>query len=75
MNRLTEQLLDRIATWPEEARAELMRSIVEIEEKHVGTYRLSDDERAAVQRGLNEMRQQRYASEEKIAAIFNRHRS
>lgn len=75
MNRLTEQLLDRIATWPKEAQAELMQSIIEIEEKHVGVYHLSDDERVAIRRGLSEMRQERYASDEQVAAIFSRHRS
>ena len=52
-----------------------MQSIVDIEEKHVGLYRLTDDERAAVRRGLDELRKGRFASEERIAAIFNRYRA
>jgi predicted transcriptional regulator len=38
-------------------------------------YRLSDEERAAVRRGLKEMRQRKFASEEEIAAVFDRYRS
>ncbi|MEX1083941.1 MAG: hypothetical protein WEC82_06435 [Xanthobacteraceae bacterium] len=75
MGGLAETILDRIETWPDEARAELLASLVEIEAKHIGHYRLSDDERAAVRRGLEEMRQGKFASEERIAAIFNRYRA
>ena len=75
MGGLAETILDRIETWPDEARAELLASLVEIEAKHIGHYRLSDDERAAVRRGLDEMRQGKFASEERIAAIFNRYRA
>ena len=75
MNKFAEAILDRIEAWPTEAQAELMQSIVDIEEKHVGIYRLSDDERAAVRRGLAEMREGKFASDERVAAIFNRHRA
>ena len=75
MTKLAEEILDRIAAWPKEAQAELMESMVEIEEKYIGTYRLSDDERAAVKRGLDEMRRGKFASEEQVAAIFQRYRS
>lgn len=75
MTKLAEEILDRIAAWPKEAQAELMQSMIEIEEKYVGVHRLSDDERAAVKRGLDEMRRGQFASEEQVAAIFQRHRS
>ena len=75
MNKLAEEILDRIDAWPEKAQAELLQSVLEIEEKHVGVYRLSDEERAAVRRGLEEMRQGKFASEERIAAIFRRYRA
>ena len=74
MNKLAETILDRIEAWPDEAQAELVRAVIEIEERHVGLYRLTDDERAAVRRGLEEMRQGKFASEERIASIFARHR-
>jgi len=75
MSKLAEEILNRIDAWPKEAQAELMQSIVDIEEKHVGLYRLTDEERAAVRRGLDEMRKGKFASEERIAAIFNRYRA
>jgi predicted transcriptional regulator len=74
MNKRLETLLDRISTWPEAARTELVESILQIESKHLGVYRLSDDERAAVRRGLDEMRAGRFATDEEVAVVFNRYR-
>jgi predicted transcriptional regulator len=74
MNKRLETLLDRISSWPEEAQTELIESILEIESKHLGLYRLSDEERAAVRRGLAEMRAGRLATDEEVAAVFNRYR-
>jgi hypothetical protein len=75
MNKMVETLLERIADWPEEAQAELVQSIVDIETKHLGIYKLDPDERAAIERGLEEMRQGKFASDEQVAAVFNRYRS
>jgi len=75
MNKMVETLLERIADWPEEAQAELVQSIVDIETKHLGVYKLDPDERAAIERGLKEMRQGKFASDEQVAAVFNRYRS
>jgi predicted transcriptional regulator len=75
MNKMVEALLERIADWPEEAQAELVQSIVDIETKHLGVYKLSPDERTAIERGLEEMRQGKFASDEQVAAVFNRYSS
>lgn len=68
-----EILLERVSAWPEEAQEELMRSMTDIENRHLGIYRLSDDERNAVRRGLQDMREGRLASDETVAALFNRY--
>ena len=52
-----------------------MRSVVSIEDKHFGVYRLSDDERKAVRRGLAEMRERKLASDDAVAAVFSRCRA
>src|SRR5260221_14207564 len=49
-----EILLERVSTWPEEAQEEFVRSMANIENKHLGAYRLNDEERIAVRRGLQE---------------------
>jgi len=42
------------------------------EKENLAVYRLNDDERAAVRRGLRELREGRIASDE---AVFDRYRS
>lgn len=67
--------MERVSAWPEEAQEELMRSVTDIENRHLGIYRLSDDERNAVRRGLKDMREGRLASDDAVAAVFNRYSS
>ena len=67
-------LLERVATWPPEAQEELIRSLAEIEKRHLGIYRQNDEERAAVHRGLQEMREGKLASDEEVEAVFARYR-
>ncbi|HEY3794858.1 MAG TPA: hypothetical protein VGM09_23800 [Bradyrhizobium sp.] len=70
-----EILLERVSTWPEEAQEEFVRSVANIEDKHLGVYRLSNAERDAVRRGLAEMREGKLASDSAVAAVFNRYRA
>ena len=70
-----EILLERVSAWPEEAQNEFVQSVADIEHRHLGSYRLSDAERAAVRRGLAEMREGKLASDEAVAAVFNRYRA
>ena len=67
-------MLERVSTWPEEAQDEFVKSVTDIESKHLGVYRLSDEERDAVGRGLADMRAGRLASDAEVAAVFNRNR-
>jgi predicted transcriptional regulator len=68
-------LVERVAALPEQAQAELIKSLAEIESKYAGVYRLSDDERAGVRRGLEEARRGKFASDEEVEAVFSRFRA
>jgi predicted transcriptional regulator len=68
-----EILLEHVATWPEEAQEELVQSMLDIAKKHLGIYHLNDEERAAVRRGLREMREGKLASEDEVARAFARY--
>ncbi len=69
-------LFQQISTWSEAAQEEFVQSIATIEHKHLGVYRLDDDdEREAVRRGLREMREGKLASDEEIASVFALYRS
>lgn len=68
-----EILLERVASWPDDAQDEFVKSLADIERRHAGVYRLSDDERAAVRRGLADLRAGRLASDDAVSALFNRY--
>jgi hypothetical protein len=74
MTKIVESILDRIASWPEEAQAELIQSMVEIETKHFGVYRLSEEERAAVREGLEQAKRREFVPDDVVAEFFNRYR-
>jgi hypothetical protein len=69
-----ELLLERAADWPDEVQAELVQFMIDIETKYRGVYHLSDDERAAVERGLEEVRRGDFATDEEVAKVFDRYR-
>jgi hypothetical protein len=66
-------ILDRIAELPPEAHDELIESVAQIEAKY-GVYRPNEEERAALDRSLEDVRRGRFASPEKIEGIPARHR-
>lgn len=77
--KILEAVVERAATLPEEAQAELasvMAEVIdEIETRRGGPRRLSEDERAGIERGLEAMRQGRFATEERVAALLRKARS
>jgi len=73
MKKLTEMILDRVEDWPDEAQAELFQSVIDIETKYFGVYRLSDEERAAVREGLSQANRGEFASDADIAELFKRY--
>jgi predicted transcriptional regulator len=74
MNKRLETLLERVSALPDDAQEELLDHVALIEARQSGVYRLSDDERAAVRRGLEEMRQGKFATDEEVEAVFSRYR-
>lgn len=67
-------ILDRITEPPHEAHDELIQSVAQIEAKYGGLYRLSEEERAALDRSHEDVRGGRFASPEKIEGVLARHR-
>jgi hypothetical protein len=68
-------LLNRVCSWPEEDQEKLIEAAHEIEARREDVYRLSEAERQGIQRGLTAMREGKFASEERVAAILQEARS
>ena len=74
MIKALETVMSRAATWPKEAQEELARIAREIERSQEVIYKLSDDERAAIEEGLAEADRGEFVSDADMEAFFNRDR-
>ena len=68
-----KEVLEHAATWPVEDQNELAEYAREIEARRTGVYTMSDDERAAVSRGLAEADRGEFVADEMVAEADKRH--
>jgi predicted transcriptional regulator len=73
MSPKRHNLLERIAAVPEELLGEIEQSVDEIERSHEGVFRLTDEERAAVRKGMQAARDGNFVSDEELADFYRRH--
>jgi predicted transcriptional regulator len=70
---IIDALIERVASWPEEAQEEAVQSLLSIEARHLGTYHLSVEEKSAVLEGLAQADRGDFVSDEEMTAFFKRH--
>ena len=68
-----EKYLQRISAWPKEAQDELVRSMAEIEHRYSELYHVDDEERAALERSADNVRNSRFATEADVEVAFTRY--
>jgi alkylhydroperoxidase family enzyme len=73
MNAKLQTLLERIAALPDELLGEVEESVEEIERWRADIFRLTDEERAAVRKGMAAARRGDFATDEELAAFYRRH--
>jgi predicted transcriptional regulator len=73
MTKTLRDVLANAETWPREDQDELAEYAREIEARRTGVYTMSDDERAAVAKGLAEADQGKFVSDEVVAEADKRH--
>lgn len=69
-----EAVLDRVRTWPLERQEDAARTLIRMEADSAGIYRLSDEERVAVEKSRESARRGEFASDEEVTALFDRYR-
>ena len=67
-------VLDLVLTWPQKAQEEAVASLVTIEEEFMGSHELSSDDREALLRSAEDVRQGRFATDDQVKATFDRYR-
>ena len=74
-NAALKAIMERAASWPEYAQAQLVEVASEIEtELSAGTYHATEAELAGIRRGLRAADEGRFASDEEVEAVFAKHR-
>jgi predicted transcriptional regulator len=73
MNAKLQNLFERIAALPDELLDEIARSIDEIERWRGDVFRLTEEERAAVRKGMEAARRGEFVTDEELAAFYRRH--
>lgn len=73
MTKTLRDLLAQAETWPREDQDDLAEYAREIEARRTGIYAMSDDERAAVARGLAEADQGKFVSDQVVTEADKRH--
>ena len=71
--RMLKDVLDQAGTWPQQDQEELAEYAREIQARRTGIYIMSDDERAAVRRGLAQADRGEFAPDEVVAEADKRH--
>ncbi len=66
-------MIEHAETWPQADQEELAEYAREIEARRTGVYTMSDDERAAVGKGLAEADRGEFVSDELVAEADKRH--
>ena len=67
-------MLDRVRTWPPERPKDAVRVLLQMEAAGTHVYVLSDEERSEIELSLEEARRGEFATDEEVAAVFNRYR-
>jgi predicted transcriptional regulator len=66
-------VLESVRSWPEQDQEELAELAREIEARRSGLYVMSDEERAAVQEGLEQARRGEFVSDDEMDAFWKKY--
>jgi hypothetical protein len=71
---MVDALIEQVSELPADAQAEFVDSLLDMRAEQLGIYHLDDDERAALARSAEDVRQGRFASDAGVDATFARYR-
>ena len=74
MNARLKDILERAQSWPEPWQEYAVDVLLALEREFAEPYQLTEEDKAAIDRGLEDARQGRYASDEQVKELFDRYR-
>jgi hypothetical protein len=72
MSPAAKQILEQVASWPEEDQEELAELAREIQARRDGVYSVNDDERRAIEEALDELNRGERVSDSDMSAFWRR---
>lgn len=72
MNAMLKDILERALTWPEAAQQQAVELLLALEQEYAQPYELTDEDKAAIDRSVEEAQQGRFASDAEVQAVFGR---
>lgn len=75
MSAKRQHLIDQLASLPDDVLDEVQESVNDIMRwRQDGIFRLTDDERVSVRKGMDAVRRGEFVPDEEMAAFYRRHR-
>jgi hypothetical protein len=74
MKKKLKEIFERAQTWPDEIQDEAADILLSIERGQVGDFQLSAEDRAALARSAEDIRQGRFVPNAEVAEFFERNR-
>ena len=71
--KVLKDVIEQAETWPQQDQEELAEYAREIQARRTGVYIMSDEERAAVRKGLAQADRGEFVSDEVVAEADKRH--
>jgi predicted transcriptional regulator len=72
MTKKLKELVEQVQTWPEADQEELAEYARDIQARRAGVYVMTDEERAAVNEGLEQARRGEFVPDEEMTAFWKR---
>ena len=69
-----DAVLNRVKTWPAERQEKALLMLLDLEAEVTGVYHLTEDDRREIELSMEEARRGEFATDEEVAAVFNRYR-
>jgi hypothetical protein len=69
-----EAVLDRVRTWPLSRQEDAAQVLLQMEANGTGVYHLSEEELEDIEAALEEVERGEVASDDEVAAVFNKYR-
>ena len=74
MNARLKDILERVQAWPEAQQQHAVDLLLALEQQYAVPYQATDDELAAIDRGLRDAAEGRFATDAEVEAVFAKYR-